>query len=472
MTHARGGERLNRLFQHERRICVIAAIALALPFFLRFPLTHAQNKKIGSVERKDRVVVVISLDGFPAYALKDPRLPIPTLRKLASEGAVAESMQPINPTVTWPNHTAIVTGVDASRHRVVFNGLLERPEKDGVPKIEPWRDKDLMVHSPTIYDVAHEAGLTTAQVDWVAIYNAKTIDWKFPELPEPDGEIEKKLIADGTVTAEQLKTFESSSQAWQDEIWTDAAVRILEDHHPNLLLFHLLTLDDVNHEYGPMSNASMTAMAWLDSQVKRVVDVLERPGFAGRSTVIIVSDHGFRAYKHRIHANVLLQEKGILSAVGDGKLHGDAWVVPEGGIGMVYVNNSARKAELIARIRSIYSNAEGIEKIYGVEDFGPLGLPTPAESDQAPDLVLAGKPDYAFSGDSAKTYIADANGGTHGFLNSDPQMQAIFMAWGAGVPKHAQLGSITNREIAPTIAKLLGLEIKSAESPALANFGN
>ena len=450
---------------------MIAAIALAIPFFLHFPLSHAQNKNgsSGSGNEKDRVVVVISLDGFPAYALKDPRLPIPTLRKLASEGAVAESMQPVNPTVTWPNHTAIVTGVDASQHRVLFNGLLERPEKDGPPKIKPWRDKDVMVHSPTIYDVAHEAGLTTAQVDWVAIYNAKTIDWKFPELPESDGEIEKKLIADGTVTAEQLKTFEDSSQAWQDEIWTDAAVRILEDHHPNLLLFHLLTLDDINHEYGPMSNASMTAMAWLDSQVKRVVDVLERPAFAGRSTVIIVSDHGFRAYRHKIHANVLLQEKGILTT---GKLHGDAWIVPEGGIGMVYVNNSARKAELIARIRSIYSNAEGIEKIYGVEDFGSLGLPTPAESDQAPDLVLAGKPDYAFSGDSAKSYITDANGGTHGFLNSDPQMQAIFMAWGAGVPKHIQLGSITNREVAPTIAKLLGLEMKSAKSPALPNFGN
>ena len=463
---------MNRFLEHERRICVIAAIALVLPFFLRFPLIHAQNKGAASSDRKDRVVVVISLDGFPAYALKDPRLPIPTLRKLASEGAVAESMQPVNPTVTWPNHTAIATGVDASQHRVVFNGLLERPEKDGAPKIEPWRDQDVMVHSPTIYDVAHEAGLTTAQVDWVAIYNAKTIDWKFPELPEPDGEIEKKLIADGTVTAEQLRTFESSSQAWQDEIWTDAAVRILEDHHPNLLLFHLLTLDDINHEYGPMSNASMTAMAWLDSQVKRVVDVLERPGFAGRSTVIIVSDHGFRAYRHRIHANVLLQGKGILSVASDGKLHGDAWVVPEGGIGMVYVNNSARKAELVSKIRSIYSNAEGIEKIYGVEDFSTLGLPTPAESDQAPDLVLAGKPDYAFSGDVAKTYITDADGGTHGYLNFDPKMQAIFMACGAGVPKHSQLGVITNREVAPTIAKLLGLEMKSAKSPALPNFGN
>jgi predicted AlkP superfamily pyrophosphatase or phosphodiesterase len=462
---------LNPLFQHERRICVIAAIALALPFFLRFPLIHAQNKKPGSLDRKDRVVVVISLDGFPAYALKDPRLPIPTLRKLASEGAIAESMQPVNPTVTWPNHTAIVTGVDVSQHHVVFNGLLERPENDGPPKIEPWRNKDVMVHSPTIYDLAHEAGLKTAQVDWVAIYKAMTIDWEFPELPEPNGEMEKKLIADGVVSAEQLKTFEKSSQAWQDEIWTDAAVRILKDHHPNLLLFHLLTLDDINHEYGPMSNASITAMAWLDSQVKRVVDVLQGPEYARRSTVIIVSDHGFRAYRHRIHANVLLQQKGILSA-GDGKLHGDAWVVPEGGTGMVYVSNAARRAELISQIRTIYSSAEGIEKVYGVEDFGALGLPTPAESDQGPDLVLAGKPDYAFSGDAAKTYITDENGGTHGFLNSDPQMQAIFIAWGAGVPKGTQLGVITNREVAPTIAKLLGLDMKSTKAAALPNFGN
>jgi predicted AlkP superfamily pyrophosphatase or phosphodiesterase len=201
---------------------------------------------------------------------------------------------------------------------------------------------------------------------------------------------------------------------------------------------------------------------------------LERPEFPGRATVIIVSDHGFRAYKHRIHANVLLQEKGIIAAAagGDGKLRGDAWVVPEGGTGMVYVSNSERKAEVISQLRSIYSNAEGIEKVYGVEDFATLGLPTPAESDQGPDLVLGAKPDYAFAGDAAKTYITDANGGTHGFLNSDPQMQAIFMAWGAGVPKNAQLGAITNREVAPTIAKLLGIEMKTAKSPALPNFGN
>src|ERR1700758_729057 len=73
---------------------------------------------------RDRMVVVISLDGFPAYALGDPKLPVPTLRKLIRDGAVATSMRPVNPTVTWPNHTSIVTGVEPSEHHVLFNGML------------------------------------------------------------------------------------------------------------------------------------------------------------------------------------------------------------------------------------------------------------------------------------------------------------------------------------------------------------
>ena len=83
--------------------------------------------------------MVISLDGFPAYALDDPRLPIPTLRKLAREGAAATAMKPINPTVTWPNHTTMVTGVDAAHHQVLLNGLLTRNQADGSITMEPWR---------------------------------------------------------------------------------------------------------------------------------------------------------------------------------------------------------------------------------------------------------------------------------------------------------------------------------------------
>ena len=230
---------MNKRPNSLRWLCALVLIACATP------------ARVSAKPRtqKHRTVVVISLDGFPAYALEDPRLPIPTLRKLAREGAVASSMRPVNPTVTWPNHAAIVTGVAPSDHHVLYNGLLVRGDGGVKPSIEPWRDKEEMVHAQTVYDAAYAAGLTTAQVDWVAIYKAKTITWQFPELPDPNGGIERELISAGTVTPEQLRTFEASSQAWQDEIWTAAAEDILEKHKPNLLLFHLLTLDDTNHQF-------------------------------------------------------------------------------------------------------------------------------------------------------------------------------------------------------------------------------
>ena len=115
-----------------RWLCVLALIGCAVPLRL------VAATKIG----KHRTVVVISLDGFPAYALDNPKLPIPTLRKLAREGAVATSMRPVNPTVTWPNHTAIVTGVEPAEHQVLYNGLMLRSEGGAKPLIEPWRDKE------------------------------------------------------------------------------------------------------------------------------------------------------------------------------------------------------------------------------------------------------------------------------------------------------------------------------------------
>jgi len=416
---------------------------------------------------KDRIVVLISLDGFPAYALDDPRLPVPTIRKLAREGASATSMQPINPTVTWPNHTALVAGVNASEHGVLFNRLLVRTPGGAQPSVEPWRNKELLVHAPTVYDVAYRAGLTTAQVDWVAIYGAKTITWKFPELPDPDGPVERTMIADGTVTADQLRKFEDSSQAWQDEIWTDAAVRILKEHKPNLLLFHLLTGDDTNHEYGPMSHASFTAMALLDSYVKRIVDTLQEEGLMRRATVIVVSDHGFRKIKHNLDPNVLLRESGLITGDLEHML-GDAWVASTGGTAMVYVSDPARKEELVPKLRRILANREGIDRVYEPNSFAELGLPLASASDQGPDLVLSALPDYSFANEAEGSYVTGIDeGGTHGYLNTDPKMQAIFVAFGAGIASGVRLGKISNLDVAPTIAAILGIEMKMAKGHAL-----
>lgn len=66
-----------------------------------------------------------------------------------------------------------------------------------------------------------------------------------------------------------------------------------------------------------------------------------------------------------------------------------------------------------------------------------------------------------FSGESEGdfiTHVSDA--GTHGYINTDPKMQAIFIASGNGIPKGVQLDSISNLDVAPTIAELLGVEMK------------
>ena len=144
----------------------------------------------------DRHVVLISLDGFPAYLWRDETIPLPNLRQLAAEGAVADAMTVSNPSITWPNHTTLVTGVSPQKHGVLYNGLVVRGGPGKPNTIEPWVDKSRLVRVPTVYDAAHAAGLTTAEIDWVAITRPGTITWSFPELFDPEATLPRAMIAE------------------------------------------------------------------------------------------------------------------------------------------------------------------------------------------------------------------------------------------------------------------------------------
>src|SRR4029079_3836895 len=83
----------------------------------------------------DRIVVLMSIDGLANFYMDDPSAEIPTIRKLAAEGAKAASMRASDPTVTWPNHTTLVTGVTPARHGVVGNNYFDRVKNDKVTLI-------------------------------------------------------------------------------------------------------------------------------------------------------------------------------------------------------------------------------------------------------------------------------------------------------------------------------------------------
>jgi predicted AlkP superfamily pyrophosphatase or phosphodiesterase len=414
-------------------------------------------------------VVIISLDGFGAWALDDPFLPVPTLRRLAAQGAVARGMRPVNPTVTWPNHTSIVTGVSPATHGVLFNGILIRDT--GVPpRIEPWRDKKEMVRVETLYDVAHARGLTTAQVDWVAIYNAPTITWEFRERPPADSPIAAEMVKAGTLSRSELETFASQNILWRDDIWTKAAAHILRRHRPNLLLFHLLNLDSTQHRYGPRTPAAMTTMALLDAQVATIVRTIEEIGLAPRTTIFVVSDHGFKAVKRQIQPNAALMKAGLLE-LKDGKItSSQAYVVPEGGSAILYVTVPDPSGDVLRRAVQAVAGLEGIDRTVEPAEYARYGLPLPSANEQMGALFLMAKEGYAFTAAVGDALVVDAPAGSlgaHGYVATDPDLRSLFIASGRGIKAGVKLDTVDNLDVAPTAAQLLGVELKNVQGRVL-----
>ena len=417
-------------------------------------------------------VVIISLDGFPGWALDDPFLPVPTLRRLAREGATARGMRPVNPTVTWPNHTSMVTGVTPARHGVLFNGTLLR-SPGAQPRIEPWRDKKEMVRARTLYDAAHEKGMTTAQVDWVAILNAPTITWEFGERPDPKGQIPRELVKAGVISDEDLASFGSKNIGYRDHIWTEAALHILRQHRPNLLIFHLLNLDSTQHRYGPRTPAAMTTMTLLDSQVRRVVEALEQTGLMPRTTLFVVSDHGFKTVKRQIRPNAALLKAGLIAAQ-DGKItKTEAYAVPEGGTAMIHVTVPDESGAVLQRAKQALEGLEGIDRIIEPAQYAELGLPMPRDNEQMGALFLTARDGFAFTADINEPFVVDAPAtslGTHGYISTEPDIRALFIVSGRGIKPGVALESMNTIDIAPTAARLLGVELKDVEGRVLSEI--
>ena len=413
--------------------------------------------------------MIISLDGFAGWAMDDVHLPVPTLRRLAAGGATAKGMRPVNPTVTWPNHTSMVTGVTPSRHGVLFNGVLVH-QSGMPPRIEPWRDKKEMVRVRTLYDAAHDAGLTTAQVDWVAIQNAPTVTWEFAERPDPQGTIGRELLAAGKISEQDLTEFASRNIVYRDHIWTEAAAHILSRHRPNLLMFHLLNLDSTQHRYGPHTPAAMTTMALLDGQVARIVDTLQSSDLMPRTTLFVVADHGFKTVRRQIRPNAVFATAGLLTSQDGKVVRAEAYSVPEGGTAMVYVTVPDAAGTILARAREALRDVEGIEKVIEPSGYAELGLPLPAANNQMGALFLQARDGYAFTADAADPTVVDAPAGSlgaHGYVSSDPDLRALFIAFGRGITPGSAIDTVDNVDLAPTAARLLGIDLKDVQGRVL-----
>lgn len=426
----------------------------------------------------DNIVVLVSVDGLAHYYFDDPKAEMPTIRRLAKEGARAGMMRASMPTVTWPNHTTLVTGVDPARHGVIGNSYFDRAKGEVVQLIvDPIFNKEELVTSPTIYDVAKKAGLRTASILWPATRGAPSLDWTMPEVGSMD--LIEKYSTPGLLNEfkEAGIPYEMNIE-WRtqdkgrirDRMFMQMFNHVIRVHQTNLALLHLVELDHVEHAHGPQSPEAYSAVKFEDQIVFEVWNALQTY-YPGRATLIVASDHGFLPYRRQIMPNVLLRQDGLLTAIGSKITGGKVRALAQGGASFIYIQKGEDRAVIAEQITKRFREMEGVDLVIEPADFVRYGLADASKDPRMPDLILSAKPGYSFTdiagGEVSVTPESHETKGSHGFDPNQPGMHASFVAWGAGIRPGATLGTISNTSVAPTIGALLGLKMEGTDGKVL-----
>src|SRR5262249_27582786 len=135
-----------------------------------------------------------------------------------------------------------------------------------------------------------------------------------------------------------------------DETSVRVFKHILRTHRPNLALLHLIHVDHAEHVSGPRSPQAFAAIKSADDQVREIWEELKRE-FAGKATLIIVSDHGFSSIEHTILPNVTLRDAGLVEVKDQKVAGGMVQVVAQGGSALIYLLDKQRREECVKQIK-------------------------------------------------------------------------------------------------------------------------
>lgn len=427
---------------------------------------------IGPAARSAEIkhVVLVSIDGLAADYLDDPKAPLTNLRALRATGASAAGMITTFPSVTWPAHVSLVTGDRPKTHGILANMVFDRRTRRPVGYFGDSAPNEAQaVRVPTLYDVAHAAGLKSAAIMWPCCNGSKSLDWLIPDAPTIEqrrryttpGLIQELTAADIPATQLEAWGWQKQDLLSRDRLSVQIACFLLEKRDVSLLLVHLNAVDAVQHTSGPNTSEAYQAAADADAGVKQIWDSLQKAPFAGSSTLFVVSDHGFLPYARLVQPNVVLQKLGLIRTNLFGSVNRrDAWSCSLGGAAFVYLFDEAavsRSADITAALKQL----DGVETVLTSSDFARRGLPDPSDNSEMPQLILTARAGFSFgeaiSGDSAVG--AGGRKGTHGQPPELTAMRATFIAVGAGIKPDVRLKSIDIIDVAPTIARLLELKL-------------
>src|SRR5579871_5384942 len=280
-------------------------------------------------------LLVISLDGMrPDYVLKadEHGLKIPHLRKLLADGAHASGVKGVLPTVTYPSHTTMLTGVWPNRHGIYSNVVTDPLGKnlDGWY----WYAEDIRV--PTLWEVAARAGFKVGSVSWPVSVGAKGVAYLIPEYwRAPKGPDDLKLLR-AISTPGLIDEIQKSAGPYVTDLdagvagdrqRTRYATAILRGKKVQFMTVHLAALDHLEHASGPFSPDANATLEQLDQQVAELMDAAR--AVHPNITVCVLSDHGFARTDHRLNILKPFVDAGLVTLNDKQKI--ESWkAVPKG----------------------------------------------------------------------------------------------------------------------------------------------
>jgi predicted AlkP superfamily pyrophosphatase or phosphodiesterase len=415
-------------------------------------------------------VLMISVDGLkPEYVLEADAhgLKIPFLRSLLRDGTHARGVTGVWPTVTYPSHTTLLTGLLPSEHGI-YNNLEFDPEHKYA---DAWYWYAQQIRARTLWQAAHEAGLSTASVGWPVSVGATQVDFLIPEFwrsfrPTADlNPSDTHLVAALSLPKGMLQKMQQRLGPYMrgndpsppgDEIKARFALDILRSQKPKFMTIHLSSLDEEEHFHRPFSAEANAALEAIDAELAQLFAAsrVNDP----KAIALVVSDHGFAPITHRVNLMLPFVQAGLIESNG-------AWkAVPwaAGGMAAIMLKDNGDE-RVAAQVRELLKNLQS-DPSNGVADILEGDAIKQRGAFPGAAFLVVMQLGYYVIGDATSALVGDITGtlGSHGFSPEYPEMRAAFFIAGAGIARQRDLGIIDMRQIAPTVAQLLKVRLPSA----------
>jgi len=369
-------------------------------------------------QRNKPYVILVSIDGF-RWDYQD-LYETPTLDRIAARGIRADRMIPVFPTLTFPNHYSIATGMYPANHKLIGNKF---------PSADRRR-----YYTPSDSSEVQDGSWYAGQPVWVAAEKNGLVSAAFFYVGT-------EAVIDGTPISYWNEYDESISGVTRvDQVL--AWLSMPEDRRPHMITLYFEDVDVVTHSYGPGSSQSIAAIKRVDDYIGRLMSGIATLPFANDVNVVIVSDHGQSMFKTDV-------EPFIIDRVAD--LEG-LTVVDHGTSAFLYLERPDHDRAISIRDAINAHWEHGRAMLH--EDTPPGWRVT--EGAGFADIIVQADPGYAVFSSPARTNLIASS---HGWPREFEDMHSIFLATGPRLPKGKRIPAIEAVDVYPLLMEILELPV-------------